>query len=117
VRSSRPHTENQFSVIDLQRQGKSESETTRFYLTAMYPQDHPEGYFAFTADKPEEVGLWTYERTGARTGVIHLNVTYAEAPNSPFDHDLMLTFETPRTGTFTGVNAAHEEIEGTFVVY
>ncbi len=117
VRSSRPHSTNQMSVVDLTRQGMSESETTRYFMTVMYPNDHPEGYFAFTSDKPEELGLWTYERTGAHTGVIHLNVTFAEPPNSVFNHDLLLTFETPTRGTFTGENAAHQELNGTFVVY
>jgi len=102
---------------DLVEDDPSESDTTRFFLTVTFPEDHPEGYFAFTSDKPEEVGLWSYERTGAHTGLIHLNVNFAEEPYVPFNHDLTLTFGTPRSGTFTGQNAAHTNIHGTFVVH
>lgn len=102
--------------VDLVEDAPSNSETTRFYFKVFYDQDHPEGYYAFTADNPEEVGLWSYERTGPKTGVIHLNVNYGD-PYPPFNHDLTLTFESPRRGTFTGVNGANESIKGTFVVH
>lgn len=106
------------SDFDLTETAELVNDQTKFFFDAIYTiPEHPEGYFSFTADNPEEVGLWTYERTGAHTGVVHLNVSYAQPPNSAHNHDLVLTFETPRSGTFTGKNIADEDIKGTFVIY
>jgi hypothetical protein len=92
------------------------TETTQFFLHSIFSEENPTGYLHFQSDKPEEVGLWSYERTGPDTGVIHLQVTYGD-PYPPFDHDLTLNFETPRRGTFKGVNGATNQISGWFFVY
>jgi hypothetical protein len=70
----------------------------------------------YHVDAPEEEGRWTYEKTGAKTGVIHLQVDYAQAPHPKVNHDILITFTRPTGGTFTFTNIAGTAVSGRFIM-
>lgn len=84
-----------------------------FHSTARDDQGNKVEYFSYVSDNPEELGTWTYEKTGAKTAVVHCN------PDYPYDynenHDVLLTFTSETGGTFTG-HVLGQPINGTFFI-
>ena len=76
--------------------------------------DQGESYYSYSSHNPEELGTWTYEKTGSHTAAIHCVPNYP--PGYTTAHDMSLTFTSATTGTFVGMNVAGEIIQGTFVV-
>ena len=67
----------------------------------------------YNVHHPEELGLWTYQRTGANTGVITVDPDYPDnAPQRPVN----LTFTNMTSGTFTATTFFGEALQGTFRV-
>jgi len=58
----------------------------------------------------EETGTWTFERTGARTGII------TASPSDGGTHTLNLSFSNATRGRFTGTTAGGEAVNGAFTV-
>jgi hypothetical protein len=81
------------------------NDRTVFYL-------HPGG--DYNVHNPEELGLWTYQRTGLRTGVVTLTSNY---PYGTYEQrPLHLVFRSPTRGTFTGTTVEGDGVDGTFEV-
>jgi hypothetical protein len=76
--------------------------------------DLGETYYSYSSHNPEELGTWTYAKTGDRTAVIHCVPNYP--PTYTTAHDMLLTFTSATTGNFVGVNSASEPIQGTFAI-
>lgn len=73
-----------------------------FKSTARNPQTQQVvTYYSYTSDNPEELGTWTYEKTGAQTAVLHCVPNYPTNPR-PANHDVLLTFTNATSGTFSG---------------
>jgi hypothetical protein len=67
----------------------------------------------YNVHHPEELGLWTYMRTGTNTGVITVDPDYPDnAPQRPVN----LTFTNTVSGTFTATTFFGEALQGTFRV-
>ncbi len=73
-------------------------------------------FLNYTSHNPEELGTWTYERLTSKTAALHCHVDYTQPGATPagYNHDMLLTFTSATTGTFTGVNCLAENITGTF---
>jgi len=84
------------------------NEQTVFYFSTAQT-----GAQIYNVHHPEELGLWTYVRTGADVAVIAVSPNYPANANSRL---LNLTFTSATTGTFTGTTFFGEGIEGTFTV-
>ena len=67
----------------------------------------------YNVHHPEELGLWTYVRTGADVAVIAVTPNY---PGNASPRLLNLTFTSATEGTFTGTTYFGEAVEGTFTV-
>ena len=88
------------------------NEQTIFYFHTR--TDQGETYYSYSSHNPEELGTWTYEKTGDRTAVIHCAPNYPPAYTTA--HDMSLTFTSANTGTFVGMNVAGEIIQGPFAI-
>jgi hypothetical protein len=67
----------------------------------------------YHADDPEELGLWTYQKTGTKTAVMNLTPNFPATNMGP--HTFNLTFTSATTGTYTGHSAVTgENFVGTF---
>jgi hypothetical protein len=81
--------------------------------TVFYFSTAQSGAQIYNVHHPEELGLWTYVRNGANTGVIIVDPDYPD--NAP-QRGLYLTFKTATSGDFTGTTFFGEAIEGTFAI-
>jgi hypothetical protein len=73
-------------------------------------------YYNYTSHHPEEVGTWTYEKTGAKTAVIHCDRDFAESGGSLESHDINLTFTSSTGGTFSTQDVFNRPVTGNFVM-
>jgi hypothetical protein len=80
--------------------------------TVFYFSTANTGAQIYNVHHPEELGLWTYTRTGANTGIITVFPNY---PGNAASRSLSLTFTSATSGTFTGTTYFGEELEGTLV--
>ena len=76
--------------------------------------DMGETYYSYSAHNPEELGTWTYGKTGDKSAAIHCVPNYPPSYNTA--HDMLLTFTSAMGGTFIGVNSAGEPIQGMFAI-
>jgi hypothetical protein len=76
---------------------------TIYYFTV-----HNETYLSH---HPEELGLWTYQRTGSNSATVTVMPNY---PSNDVPRDFKLTFTNVSSGTFTGTNQIRELIQGGF---
>jgi hypothetical protein len=87
-----------------------------FHSTARDPETQQiVTYYSYVSDNPEELGTWIYEKTGAKTAVLHC---FPDWPNNPEpeNHDMLLTFTTATSGTFSG-HVIGRPLVGTFFFY
>jgi hypothetical protein len=80
--------------------------------TVFYFSTAQTGAQIYNVHHPEELGLWTYTRTGANTGII---TVYPNYPQNAAARSLNLTFTSASSGTFTGTTFFGEALEGTLV--
>ena len=81
--------------------------------TVFYFSTAQTGAQIYNVHHPEELGLWSYVRTGADVAVIAVTPNY---PGNASPRLLNLTFTSAASGTFTGTTYFGEALEGTFVV-
>ncbi len=81
--------------------------------TVFYFSTAQSGAQIYNVHHPEELGLWTYIRDSANTGVIMVDPDYPD--NAPV-RGLSLTFTTTTSGTFTGTTFFGEPLRGTFII-
>ena len=67
--------------------------------------------YTISGDPTDEVGTWSYERTGANTATITLNPTTGEDA-----HAINLKFTSSNKGTFSGTTASGDPFRGTFTI-
>jgi hypothetical protein len=87
-----------------------------FRSTATHPQTQQViTYYSYVSDNPEELGTWIYEKTGARTAVLHCFPDWPMDPK-PANHDVLLSFTNATSGTFSG-HVLGRPLVGTFFFY
>jgi hypothetical protein len=102
---------------DLELVGNQEHDATKINMHCLYEKGASEPYLLeYHVHTPEEEGRWTYEKTGATTGVIHLQVDYAQEPYPKQNHDILITFTRASGGTFTFTNIAGTPVSGRFIM-
>lgn len=84
------------------------NDQTIFYLSTAQT-----GAQVYNVHHPEELGLWTYVRTGADAAVVAVYPNYPDDANPRL---VNLTFTSATTGTFTGTTYFGEAIVGTLVL-
>jgi hypothetical protein len=84
------------------------NDQTVFYLSTAQT-----GSQIYNVHHPEELGLWSYIRTGADTAVIVVAPNY---PGNASPRMMNLTFTSASGGTFTGTTYFGQALEGTFAV-
>lgn len=93
--------------VDLYENAVVNDQTVFYFSTAQT------GAQIYNVHHPEELGLWTYIRTGANTAVIMVDPNYPGNGGQRLQH---LTFTSGTSGTFTGTTYFGEALEGTFLV-
>lgn len=79
--------------------------------TSFYLSGDTQTYFS---DNPEELGLWSYERTSPTTGLITLRSNFPVGDYAA--RPMMLVFSNLVSGTFTGTDITGANIRGNFTV-
>lgn len=93
--------------VDLHENAIVNDQTIFYFSTAQT------GAQIYSSHNPEELGLWTYIRTGANAAVFVVTPNY---PNNAPSRLLNLTFTSATAGTFTATTYYGDTIVGTFAV-